>query len=337
MLNIRNEAITALLPKVGPKAFAVLLVISKHLGRNNTAFPSVKTLMKYTGIGRDAVRKALRVLQDEGVLIVEQRRVKGKMSSNEYHVNTDLISVFVTAKSAPKLVENTEDDQQGEIEEESPDNSPCPEKPSTEKPSTEKPSTEKPSTEIQGTKYWKERSIGNKRSIGKGGRDCTTTVLISENLKTWINKSFKKAELYELVKDTAITAPELIDRFANYWVNVEGRNFDARSIADRNGVKTSLQEFARVEAAQTPVEEQNVENSPVSDGLDEIYQAFAKYTVRGVSENAKKTTKPILRQMIISGTTIDQFDKTFSKIKKAAAKYRDFEYTIKHWDKLQAI
>jgi hypothetical protein len=281
---------------------------SPKYGNGGWCKTSLRKIESLLGLGKSTIERAIEKGKEEKLIITDGRK----------------------KKTTARWYENAYE-WSGQIKEE------CPESGQSEPDNVPIRDNERPESG-QKPPEMSRNGTRSKRELKKKGKGKeATTVLISENLKAWINKSFKKAELYELVKDTAITAPELIYRFANYWVNVEGRNFDARSIADRNGVKTSLQEFARVEAAQTPVEEQNVENSPVSDGLDEIYQAFAKYTVRGVSENAKKTTKPILRQMIISGTTIDQFDKTFSKIKKAAAKYRDFEYTIKHWDKLQAI
>lgn len=131
MINIHDKAITEILPLIGTKAFGVLLVIVKHLGKNSKAFPSKKRIGILTGLGRDSVTEALKVLEREGIITKEQRRIKGKMSSNIYTVKSNLFGVYISAESAEPLIEL-----------------PCTEKPCTDLPCTEKPCTENPSISI---------------------------------------------------------------------------------------------------------------------------------------------------------------------------------------------
>lgn len=136
MINLHDKAITELLPRIGPKAFSVLLVICKHLNRKNTAFPSKLTIMKLTNMGRDAVTRELSVLEDAGLLRKEQRNKAGKFSTNLYTVTTNLIGVYVPAIDAGEMEEEPCTESQATV-----NTSPCTESPCTESPSSESQST----------------------------------------------------------------------------------------------------------------------------------------------------------------------------------------------------
>ena len=109
MLNIDDRLIKDVTPKIGANALAVLLAISVHLNKKtNLAFPSHSRLMSITGLGRDAVYKALGKLKDAGLLTVEQEMEgRGKIGRRTFRVDTDLISVFIPAKEI-SLTENTD-------------------------------------------------------------------------------------------------------------------------------------------------------------------------------------------------------------------------------------
>lgn len=98
MINIDDRFITEKMPIIGAKATAVLLAISKHLGKDKTAFPSKYTLQKYTGLGRDAVTNGIKKLVENGIIDKEQRKnpINKMMCSNEYEVKTPYINVYIT-------------------------------------------------------------------------------------------------------------------------------------------------------------------------------------------------------------------------------------------------
>ena len=128
MLNIDDRLIKDVSPKIKPNALSVLLAIAIHLNqKTNRCFPSHHRLMQLTGMGRDAVYKALSTLQKEGLLKSEQRinSAKKTFSNRVFRVSTRFIQVFVSAE----------------------DMEPLPENPYTENPYTENPYTENPETE----------------------------------------------------------------------------------------------------------------------------------------------------------------------------------------------
>ena len=108
MLNIDDRLIKDVAPKIKPNALAVLLAIAIHLGKGkNTAFPSHKRLMLLTGLGRDAVYKALETLKSSGLLTAFQSKsVESKQFGKRFFkVTTKFISIFVTSDEADPLTE----------------------------------------------------------------------------------------------------------------------------------------------------------------------------------------------------------------------------------------
>ena len=109
MLNIDDRLIKEVAPKIKPNALAVLLAIAIHLGKGkNTAFPSHRRLMMLTGLGRDAVYKALETLKSSGLLTAFQSKsVESKQFGKRvFKVTTKFISIFVTSDEADPLPEN---------------------------------------------------------------------------------------------------------------------------------------------------------------------------------------------------------------------------------------
>lgn len=109
MLNIDDRLIKEVSPKIGANALSVLLAIAIHLNqKTNRCFPSHFRLMELTGLGRDAVYKALSVLQANKLLKSRQSMGgRGKISRREFQLSTDFIQIFVSAASFT-LPENTD-------------------------------------------------------------------------------------------------------------------------------------------------------------------------------------------------------------------------------------
>jgi hypothetical protein len=108
MLNIDDRLIKDVSPKIGPNALSVLLAISIHLDqKTGTCFPSHERLMELTGIGKNSVYDALKVLKDHGILqsIQDINSKNHRFSKRVLKVNTDFISVFVPASRLEPLPE----------------------------------------------------------------------------------------------------------------------------------------------------------------------------------------------------------------------------------------
>jgi hypothetical protein len=101
MLNIHTKLLDLVQEgKITTDDFFILLSITKRIGKEKTAFPSIKTLMAETHFGKTKVQTCLGNLQVKGFLVREQRRVKnsaGKevLSSNLYKIKTNLIGVYI--------------------------------------------------------------------------------------------------------------------------------------------------------------------------------------------------------------------------------------------------
>lgn len=78
------------LPTIGHQAFTVYCVLVRFMDRNRSCHPSWDRVQEKTGMGRNTVRKALRLLEKEGWIQKHQRRrgdrTGGPFSSNEYHI-----------------------------------------------------------------------------------------------------------------------------------------------------------------------------------------------------------------------------------------------------------
>ena len=151
MLNIDDRLIREVAPKIKPNALAVLLAIAIHLGKGkNTAFPSHKRLMLLTGLGRDAVYKALETLKSSGLLTAFQSKsVESKQFGKRFFkVTTKFISIFVTSDEADPL---------------------------TEIPDTAFPDTAFPDTANQETKQLNEGELINQlEQLNEGGSEAHT-------------------------------------------------------------------------------------------------------------------------------------------------------------------
>ena len=106
MLNIDDRLIREVSPKIGPNALSVLLAISIHMDtKTDRCFPSHNTLMKLTGMGKNAVYAALNVLKEAGLLETYQKidSEKRQFGRRYFRINTDFIGIFVPAKHVEPL------------------------------------------------------------------------------------------------------------------------------------------------------------------------------------------------------------------------------------------
>ena len=69
--------------------YVVLLVLMKHGRTSGRATPGFATISRQARISRDAVMRALRSLEERGLVEIERRRVGTKNLSNEYTLHVD--------------------------------------------------------------------------------------------------------------------------------------------------------------------------------------------------------------------------------------------------------
>lgn len=102
MINIDDRLIDHKLSELDGNSVKVLLAISRHLNKDNKAFPSKERIMRLTGIkSMNTIDKCLTNLIKQGVIKREKQTVrKGKYSSNLYKVITRYISYFTKSKNA---------------------------------------------------------------------------------------------------------------------------------------------------------------------------------------------------------------------------------------------
>ncbi len=89
MINID----TRFLSKVDESEMWLLLHITKRLGKKMFCFPSNSTLLNDTGWSIDKLRYVKKSLEQKGLIWIEDTHGK----SNNYHVKTDEIGVFIGA------------------------------------------------------------------------------------------------------------------------------------------------------------------------------------------------------------------------------------------------
>lgn len=159
MLNIDSRLIE-LIPTIGADAFTVLCVIGNKIGKNKNCWPTKHTLKTLTGFGRDKLNNALQVLENNKLIIIEQRldEKTKRFKSNVYKVTTSYMSIFVNCLN--EEVDDTEEDDNNNG--------------GKEAPSTEKPSSEFPSSENQSIKYYTDSSINKLSSLSLDPHDNVT-------------------------------------------------------------------------------------------------------------------------------------------------------------------
>ncbi len=206
MLNIHGDFFRKVMPEIGPEATAVLLAISKYIGKEKTSFPEKKTIQWVTKMGRDRVNKGMNTLVAHGYLEKRQRIVEGgKFSSNIYKIKCKYIIPF-------------NGEEKNEL--------PLTEYPSTVIPSTVIPSTAEPLTENTSTKYCntqvlKSISIGKDEvlKINKGKKAKAFAPKKSKSNRSRDSQKEKKVALKKR-KDTTLEGMKVI--FEKRWQGVIG-------------------------------------------------------------------------------------------------------------------
>lgn len=100
MINLDDRFITDLMPTVKPNGVAVLLAIAKHCNMRKEAFPSNQRLCKLTSLSTNTVKKTIKDLKAKNLLKAKERwNDHGRNKSNLYYINTDLIGIYIPAKS----------------------------------------------------------------------------------------------------------------------------------------------------------------------------------------------------------------------------------------------
>jgi hypothetical protein len=109
MLNI-NTKLLDMMPTIGTESFAILMLVSKRIGKTNRAFPSLFTLQKESGLSEEKVSKAVKILVNNSLLSKKQLFVNdqlkqkipslkakknGSFYCNEYTITTKLIGIFI--------------------------------------------------------------------------------------------------------------------------------------------------------------------------------------------------------------------------------------------------
>ncbi|MCB9298301.1 MAG: hypothetical protein H6559_35100 [Lewinellaceae bacterium] len=88
MINVSDTLVLEKMPLIGARAAGVLLAIAKFMNEHNQAWPSRKTLRALTGLGRDALDKDIKTLEQHQLARKSQRRTEDgrRLSSNLYAI-----------------------------------------------------------------------------------------------------------------------------------------------------------------------------------------------------------------------------------------------------------
>lgn len=83
-----NEAVDDALPRIGPSAFAVYAVLCRRANREGRCWPSLSSLAETSGLSGATIKRAIPVLEAEGLLLVERgtRKADGSLESNTYRL-----------------------------------------------------------------------------------------------------------------------------------------------------------------------------------------------------------------------------------------------------------
>jgi predicted transcriptional regulator len=82
---IDNELVTVYAKDIGVHAFAVYMVLVQH-SRDNECFPSTSTIAEELSISRPTVSKAIRTLEDAGLIHIEERKLPVRGQTSHYYM-----------------------------------------------------------------------------------------------------------------------------------------------------------------------------------------------------------------------------------------------------------
>ena len=187
MINLDDRIFKdGIVARLKPNAFTVLLAITMHLGKGETCFPSNERLEEMTGLGREAVQNAKKLLAAEKLIKYEQKKKDGKrFSHTEYTINTDYVSVFVPTKGVKPVT--------GE---------PSPEHPVTGEPITVEPSTGEPQSENP------PLSINHSLSINSFSLEKDISKCFSETLKDYEGELNTQTQKNEQPGEVEVITPK---------------------------------------------------------------------------------------------------------------------------------
>jgi hypothetical protein len=89
-----------LIPALGSDAFTVLMIIAKHSNTKKQCFPSVETIQKGTGLGRNKVFQCLKVLKEHSLIEAEQRHKNGRLTTSLYQIKSRYLSAYSKSVSS---------------------------------------------------------------------------------------------------------------------------------------------------------------------------------------------------------------------------------------------
>lgn len=117
MISIREKSIREdnVIAKIGAKAFSVLIVLEAHRSKDDRSWPSIKKIMKNTGIGRDAVTKSIKTLIENGLICKELKRESGRIKGMEYSHHCPYISKFYPSTESQSLENRSTENKSLEI------------------------------------------------------------------------------------------------------------------------------------------------------------------------------------------------------------------------------
>jgi hypothetical protein len=92
--------------EIGPAAFAVYVLLSRFANADRQSWPSAGTIMRYTGLCKRSVWRAIAVLKDANLLSVESIvQATGRYANNRY----TLLPLAISDKKAPRCISDTRD------------------------------------------------------------------------------------------------------------------------------------------------------------------------------------------------------------------------------------
>jgi predicted transcriptional regulator len=106
---IDNELVTVYAKDIGVHAFAVYMVLVQH-SRDNECFPSTSTIAEELSISRPTVSKAIRTLEDAGLIHIEERKLPVRGQTSHYYMilQGDLQRSSLTAVKEIDSINNTD-------------------------------------------------------------------------------------------------------------------------------------------------------------------------------------------------------------------------------------
>jgi len=192
MINVDDRIITdGTLKKIGVGAFALYLVICKHMNKKDMAWPGIKRLQDLTGMGRDAIYNGIKKLEEADLLHRDQPTGKGGRFKRVIYYNTgNYVKTYIETTLNP-LIEKT---------------------PLPEKPYTEKPVYGKPGAEVLNNK----EVLNNRKYKVQKQAYCTSFISFWDKYPNKKNKKYAYAIYKRMSKKKRKAAEERLPAYKAY-------------------------------------------------------------------------------------------------------------------------